>query len=166
MKKLLLPILLLGISLYGNAQEFQVPKDYAFETADDYKPYENDVVKCADWLVETPMFQNPSKRKEASAFLLKWVLGSPYVHIEINPEIVTFAGTSPDLLMVFLGGWAKYSIESRAYDDKVAGNVAGLESVIEFYDTNKGLLPKDKSVEKYMKMHKKGTLKEFVEKKV
>jgi hypothetical protein len=112
------------------------------------------------------MFQNPSKRKEASAFLLKWVTGSPYVHIEISPEIVSFAGTSPDLLMIFLGGWAKHSIESEAYDDKVTGNVAGLESAIEFYDTNKGLLPKDKSVEKYMKMQKKGTLKEFVEKKV
>jgi hypothetical protein len=166
MKKLLLPILFLGLTIYAKAQEFQVPKDYAFESVDDYKPYENDVVQCVDWLVDTPMFQNPSKRKEASAFLLKWVMGSPYVHIEISPEIVSFAGTSPDLLMVFLGGWAKYSIESGAYDDKVAGNLAGLESVIEFYETNKGVIPKDKNVEKYIKMKKKGALRDFVEKKV
>jgi hypothetical protein len=79
---------------------------------------------------------------------------------------VSFAGTSPDLLMVFLGGWAKHSIESEAYDDKVAGNLAGLESVIEFYETNKGVIPKDKNVEKYIKMKKKGALRDFVEKKV
>jgi hypothetical protein len=166
MKKLLPSHFAFRNSIFVKAQEFQVPKDYAFESVDDYKPYENEVVKCVDWLVDTPMFQNPPKRKQASAFLLKWVMGSPYVHIEISPEIVSFAGTSPDLLMVFLGGWAKHSIESEAYNDKVAGNVAGLESVMEFYETNKGLIPKDKSVEKYMKMKKKGTLRDFVEKKV
>ena len=160
---------LISIILFSSiafAQEFQVPKNYTLETADDYKPLEKDVLKCVDWLIETPMYQNPSKRKEASALLLKWLMGSPYVHIEINPEIVNFAGSSPELLLAFMGGWAKYSIESENFDDKTGGNLAGLESVIEFYETNKGVLPKDKNVEKYAKMQKKGSLRQYVEKKI
>ena len=154
------------VSTTAFSQEFHVPDNYSFETAEDYKPYEKDVLNCVDWLIEMPMFQNPAKRKEASAFLLKWLMGSPYVHIEINPEIVTFAGSSPELLLAFMGGWAKYSIESENFDDKAGGNLAGLESVIEFYETNKGVLPKDKGVEKYAKMKKKGTLKQYVEKTI
>jgi hypothetical protein len=93
-------------------------------------------------------------------------MGSPDVHIQINPKIVTFMNTSPDLLMIFMGGWAKHSIETKAYDDKVAGSLAGLESVVEYYDKNKSFIPKDKSVEKYVKMKQKGTLQKYVEENV
>lgn len=148
------------------AQVFQVPEDYRFEVAEDYAQYESDIVKCVAWLVETPMYQDPAKRKEASAFLLKWIMGSPTLKIVINPDIVTFTGSSPELLLVFMGGWAKYAIETEQFDDKVGGNLAGLESVVQFYETNKGVLAKDKSVEKYGKMKKKGKLKEYVDNKI
>jgi hypothetical protein len=166
MKKLLLAVALSPMAALLWAQDFQVPEDYVFEKAEDYKPYEDDVVGCVDWLVETPLFQNPSKREKANALLLKWLMGSPYVHIEINPVIVSFAGTSPDMLMVFMGGWARHSITTKEYEDKVAGNVAGLEAVIGFYNTNKGLLPRDKNIEKYAKLKKKDKLREFVEKQL
>ena len=91
-------------------------------------------------------------------------MGSPYVHIEIKPEIVTFMGTAPELLLMFMGGWAKYSIETEDYNNKTAGSLAGIEMVINFYEKNKSFLPKDKNVESYIKMKKKGTLKEYVEK--
>lgn len=145
-----------------SAQDFNVPKDYAFETADDYKPYEDDIVSCVEWLIETPVYQYTDKRKSANAFLLKWLTGSPYVHIEINPEIVTFLNTSPDLLIIFMGGWARYSITTENYDDKINGNIKGIEAVSSFYNQNKGIIPKDKNVEKYIKLQKKGKLKTFV----
>ena len=73
-------------------------------------------------------------------------------------------GTSPDLLMIFLGGWAKYSLESKEFDNNIAGSLAGIESVIVFYVQNKDLLPKDKHIEKYIKMKNKGTLKDYIKK--
>jgi hypothetical protein len=166
MKKLLILLVVTGLSYSSLAQDFQVPKDYAFKTAEDYAPYENDIVNCVNWLIETPANEYAAKRKEASAFLLQWLMGSPDVHIQINPKIVTFMNTSPDLLMIFMGGWAKHSIETKAYDDKVAGSLAGLESVVEYYDKNKSFIPKDKSVEKYVKMKQKGTLQKYVEENV
>jgi len=73
-------------------------------------------------------------------------------------------GTSPDLLMIFMGGWAKYSLESKDFKNKNSGSMAGIESVIEFYTKNKDFMPKDKNIEKYIKMKDKGTLKEYIEK--
>ena len=164
MKTITLALILITISLGLFSQDFEVPKNYHFDKAEDYAPYEQDVVKAFDWLMQTPINEQSAKRKEVNAFLLIWLTGSPNVKIEMKPEIVTFMGSSPDLLMAFMGGWAKYSLQSKDFDNKIANNLAGIESVIELYTRNKSVLPKNKNVEKYIKMKDKGTLKKYVEK--
>ena len=164
MKKLTFTVLFAVLTLGLIAQDFVVPQNYKFDKAEDYALYEQDVINCVDWLLKTPLNKESEKRKDASAFLLKWITGSPYVHLEIKQEILTFMSSSPDLLMVFLGGWTKYSLETKDYDDKVAGNLAGINSVIEFYSKNKEYMKKDKNVEKYIKMKEKGKLEDFIKK--
>jgi len=146
------------------AQDFEVPRNYKLEKPEDYARYEQDVLKGYEWLMNTPHHQQADKRKSVNAFLLTWMSGSPDVHLEIQPAIVTFVETSPDLLMMFLGGWTKYALESRDFDNKVAGSLAGIESVIAYYSKNKGSMAKDKNVEKYLKMKSKGKLKDYIEK--
>lgn len=148
------------------SQNFEVPQNYKLEKAEDYAPYENDVIKCIDWLRETPLLAEPLMRREANTFLLKWLTGSPYVHLEIKESVVNFLSTSPDLLMIFLGGWAKYSLETKDYDNKLEGSIAGIESVIYFYTKNRENLPRDKNVEKYIKKQKQGKLRAYLENKV
>jgi hypothetical protein len=164
MKTITLTLILTVISLQLFSQDFEVPKNYKLDKAEDYATYEPDVVKCFDWLMKTPVNEQAAKRKEANAFLIKWLSGSPSVSLEIKQEIVTFMGSSPDLFMIFMGGWAKYALESKDYKNKIAGNLAGIESVIEFYKKNKDFVPKDKNIEKYIEMKDKGTLKGFIEK--
>jgi hypothetical protein len=164
MKTIILSILLSTASFSLFSQGFEVPKNYKFEKAEDYAPYEQDVIKCIDWLMKSPANEAPSKRKEANAFLLVWLIGSPNVHIDINQEIATFTGGNPALLMIFMGGWAKYSLETKAFDDKIGGSKAGIESVMAFYQSNQKVIAKDKNVEKYIKMKEKGTLDAYIEK--
>jgi len=164
MKKIAFSIILCVISLSLFSQDFNIPKDYKLVKVEDYALYENDIISCVDWLMNTPLDENLNKRKEANAFLIKWLSGSPNVHIEIKQEIVTFMSTSPDLLMIFMGGWAKYSIKTKDYNNNVEGSMAGIESVIAFYTKNKKLLKKDRKIEKYIKRQKKGTLKKYIEK--
>jgi hypothetical protein len=59
-----------------------VPKAYAFETAYDYKAHESYVVTCVDWLVDIPMFQNPSKRRESQYLSAEVEDGKPAKSIE------------------------------------------------------------------------------------
>ena len=163
MKTIALTLILTSISVGLFAQNFEVPENYKLVEAEDYAPYEKDVIKCFDWLMATPVNEQVGKRKKANEFLLKWLSGSPNVHLEIKLEIVSFMQTSPDLLFIFMGGWAKYSLESKDFNNKQAGSLAGLNSVIEYYTKNKAFIPKDKNVEKYLKMKNKGKLKEYVE---
>lgn len=163
MKYIILVLLLTTTSLNLFSQDFEVPQNYVLDKAEDYAPYEDDIVNCIDWLMKTPINEQEAKRQEAEAFLLLWMTGSPNVSIELKLEIISFIETTPDLLMTFMGGWTKYSLETKDFSNKVEGSKAGIESVIEFYTNNRDVLAKDKNVENYIKMKKKGTLDEYIE---
>ncbi len=157
-------LLLAQINLFS--QSFEVPENYEFKTADDYAPYEQEVINCVNWMLSTPMDEQGEKGKSASAFLLKWLVGSPDVIINVNGKIVNFSKNAPELTLIFMGGWAKYSLESRKFDDEEGGNLAGIESVITFYNKNRHIIPEIKEIEKYIKMKDNGTLKKFIKKNV
>ena len=93
---------------------------------------------------------------------MKWLTGAPDVQVEINPDIVTFEKSNPDLLFIFMGGWTKYALESGDFSDKLNGIIRGIESVIDFYQKNRGNLHKDKNVERYIRRKEKGTLEDYI----
>jgi hypothetical protein len=155
-------IVLLLTTAMVYAQECDVPKDYVLEKPEDFAFYESDILKCINWLLNTPVNDQPTKRKEVNAFVLKWISGSPNVTIEMNMKIADFAKPNPELLMIFMCGWTKYSLESRVFNDKVMGNLKGVEAVIDFYTKNKAALEKDKNAEKYIKLKEQGKLEEYI----
>jgi hypothetical protein len=156
----ILTLTILAINVFS--QEFEVPKNYVFSNVEDYSKYEADILKSIDWLTNTPVQSQPEKRKEANAFVIVWLTGSPNVSVEIDSEIVNFMDQNPELLMIFMCGWTKYSLETKDYKNKISGNQKGIEAVIDFYTRNRENLKKDKNVEKYIKMKDKGTLVEYI----
>lgn len=164
MKRLAITLFITTLALGLFAQSLEVPKDYKLKNAEDYEQYEDNIVECVNWLIKTPITKKTATRKNANKFVLEWISGSPKVLVEIQPKIVNFMGSYPDYLLIFMGGWAKYSIENDEYKDKVAGSLAGIEAVIEFYKNNKDDLKKEKHIEKYIKMQQKGTLKDYIKK--
>jgi hypothetical protein len=166
MKKLIGILMLTILAVNVFSQDFEVPKNYEFSNDEDFTKYEADILKSIDWLTNTPIQNQPKKRKEINDFVLVWLTGSPNVSIEIKTEIVNFMDPNPQLLMIFMCGWTKYSIETKDYNNKIIGNQKGIETVIDFYIKNKEYLKKDKNVEKYIKMKDKGTLEEYIIKNV
>ena len=164
MKTITFTILLTLLSFGIFAQDYVVPKNYKLEKVEDYALYEKDVVATYEWLMNTTIQEQAQKRKEANAFLITYLTGSPDIQLEIKLEIITFMDKNPDLLIIYMGGWAVKSIETRDYSNKIEGTKAGIEAVIEFYTKNKAFMQKDKNVEKYIKMKEKGTLDDFIQK--
>ena len=165
LKLILASLFLVSLVLPAAAQEFQVPKNPVYKEAKDYKPYEKDVLACIEWLKKTPLDQQVEKRKQAYAFFIQWLEGAPDVSVVVNEKTASFVADSPDLLIMFMAGWTKLSIENPATkDDQLKGNVAGIKMVIAFYQSNldKGL-KKDKAVEKLIKLDEKGELEKWVE---
>lgn len=164
MKKLFSILMFSVLTFNLVAQEFEVPQNYVLKQKEDFSIYESEVLKGIDWLIQTPIKIQPEKRKEINTFVIAWLTGSPYVSIDIKPEIVSFMKPNADLLMIFMCGWTKYSLETKDYNNKIKGSQKGVEAVIEFYLKNKENLKKDKNVEKYIKLKEEGKLEEYISK--
>jgi hypothetical protein len=164
MKKLFSILMFTILTFNLVAQEFEVPKNYVLKQKEDFSKYEGDVLKGIDWLLQTPINTQTEKRKEINTFIIAWLTGSPDVSIEIKTEIVSFMKPNADLLIVFMCGWTKYSLETKDYKNKIKGNLSGIEAVIEFYVKNKENLKKDKNVEKYIKLKEEGKLEDYISK--
>lgn len=164
MLRSLLMIGLLALSGSAMAQEFNLPPDYALETPDDFEKYKPFVVQGVEYLINSPIDQEPEKRLQVNMFLLQWIGGSPNISIGLQDDIVTFVDCD-ECLMVFMGGWGKYAIEKND-GDIVKGNMAGLESAIRLYKNNRKILGKSEALEKYIRLKDKGELESYVASKV
>ena len=98
-------LLLLSTATALQAQEFEVPQNYVIRTRDDYVKYEKDIIRCFDWLMATPANKESEKRMDAGAFMMKWLSGTPYLTVDVQPKIVNFMDVNPDLLLIFVCGW-------------------------------------------------------------
>ncbi len=166
MKKTLLLIVFVSLCTLLYGQDYPVPSQYKMEAKEDYKPYEPQIRSTIDWYLAQPSAANTPKRQEAAAFLMKWLTGTPDVSINLNMdlglgEIIKKNG---DLLLPFILGWVKYSLDNDHSKDDILGYKAGLETMVAYYNSNKKSLQKDKNVEKYDKLIKKGELEEEVRK--
>ena len=74
---------------------------------------------------------------------------------------MTFGKKNPELLLVFMGDWAKYILQNGYSKDKVQGNLAGIRSAIKVYKAGSGL-KKDKEMEKLIKLDESGSLEGWV----
>jgi len=129
-------------------------------TKEDYAKYEQKVIKDFNWLFETPIGVNPVKRKKTNSFLMQWMSGSPNVSIELSENITTYMDCA-DCLMIFMGGWTKYTLETKKFS-KLDANLIGTENVIEFYTFNKSKIGKNRNIEKFIKLKEKGKLEKYI----
>jgi hypothetical protein len=155
-------ISLLSLICFCAAQEFEVPPDYKFEKKEDYARYEQDVLKCIEYLENIPLDDESALTKDANAFLLKWMTGCPYVKIELNRYVVKLCTENKEFIMLFMGGWTRYTLQHPDSMDSFKGNLAGLESIIKVYQSGRGV-SRDKKIEYIIDVQKEGKLKEWLE---
>ncbi|RPI63924.1 MAG: hypothetical protein EHM44_04160 [Ignavibacteriales bacterium] len=156
---LFLLIILLAIPTL--AQDFEIPNNYKFETKEDFIKYESDILKAIDYLENTSLKENLDKRKSVNAFVMKFLMDSPDLKINIRPFLTDLYDKNTDLLMIFMGGWAKYSINNNYDADEFNGSLFGLKSIIKVYTMGKGV-NEDSDVEDLIEMENEGELEEWL----
>lgn len=161
----LFTIFLLAISLNCMAQLSPVPKSYSLTTPEDYSKHEKDVVNVINWLEQTPWDSKSGERQVANSFFLAWMSGSPAVSVELSDDILMkIMEKNKELMFAYMGGYAKYTLQSRA--DKISFDVnkaklAGFKAVIAKYSTEKKR-SRDKNVEMLAKLNDEGKLENWV----
>lgn len=156
-------VLVLALLVSGLAvgQEFDVPTTFNHKKDGDYAKHASDLIAAVNWLQQTPLSEQKEKRKQVNAFVVQWVEGSPDVAITLYEDIVSFMDCK-DCLTLFMGGWAKYQLETKN-KSQIKGNLAGIESALAFYEKNKTDLGRNRELEKYAKLKEKGKLESEIE---
>ncbi|MFI2744158.1 hypothetical protein ACG2LH_15600 [Zhouia sp. PK063] len=148
-------------------QDFEMPKNIKLEQKSDYIKYEKDVLNAINWLENTSILEQTNKREITSAFVSKWIMGTPTISVGLQAFQMDFTKKNPELLLSFLGGWTRFAIENPSEkDDAIKANIEGLKSLMKVYSANKGKgIKKDNKIEKLMKLSPED-LKEWVRKRV
>lgn len=174
MKKLFL--VAIGLLFAGTAwaQDSIIPLDYANTNTEQYYKFEQNFIDCTNWFIYTPLTQPDSEitRQAIMRFLGTWIEASPTVYIELNEDVMCFCGESPELTMAYLMGYTSTLLDIKkaagtlntpteigsSSEEKLAGSVGGIVMAGKFYEINKENLGRNRNMEKFMKMHKEGTL--------
>ena len=152
---------LILVNTFAVGQNFEVPANYQFNTKDDYSRYEKNIIEATNWLHATPFNEQKEKRQEVSAFVVKWINGSPTVNVEINPTIMDFEEKNPGMLTLYMSGSAKYVLENNYSKDMRAKHKAALKGMIVVYKSGKGI-KKDKKMENLIKSDGEDKLDEWL----
>jgi hypothetical protein len=130
-------------------------------TKEEFIKSEPALLNTIDWLENTPADQETEKRKVQNATFLAWLTNSPTVTITFNEKVMPLSKKNSELLFIFMGGWTRYSLQNAYSKDEVKGSVAGLKSVIRFYQANKSL-KRDKKIDKLIELDTNNKLEEWV----
>ncbi|MET4105317.1 hypothetical protein [Hymenobacter sp. UYP22] len=156
--------LLLTASATQAQTSYKAPTGYSFQTADDYAEYEPQVIAAVNWLEKTPMNQQAALRKETDQFLFQWISGSSSVSVQLQKYVADLAGQDSELLMLFMGGWARYQLQHPETKDPAVLNTEGIRTMLRAYQT--GGFKKNKQLDELVKLDSKGTLAEWVKKQL
>ncbi|MXV52520.1 hypothetical protein GS399_16210 [Pedobacter sp. HMF7647] len=136
-------IVLLFLTRAAFSQDLVVPQNYKFKTKEDFLRYQPDVIKCINWLAETPRNQKQQKRKEAEDFSVSWIYKCPYVSVFLEQYVMKISAKNPDLVLSFLFGFTKYTLEHPEEKSLLTLNMAGLTNLLNDYEINKSTLTQD-----------------------
>lgn len=159
---LLIYCLLAGCILSG--QDFSVPGPDALRTKADYPRYQETFLKSVDWLLEQDL--DAEGRASVNAFVLAWISGTDAFHIELKSYVMNLTKRNPDLLMIFLGSWAKRELEGSAPQaDLFLANYKALEALLGFYQKSQAK-QKDPNIERLLKRRARGRLSNWLRQKI
>ncbi|MDB5121718.1 MAG: hypothetical protein JWN56_2936 [Sphingobacteriales bacterium] len=144
------------------AQEPLVPVNYTLQSANDYRQYEPNVLASIQWLHNTPRSIETAKRKQVEDFLLKWIYGTPYLKVVIEPYAMKLSGNNADLLLSFIFGYTEFKLKNVTESDALVANVAGIQFLIEDYTVNISSFKKDAAIDKVIALQSSGKLAEWI----
>lgn len=162
MSKVVSALMLMVFVLGVNAQTMEGSKfttpDYEFTTPESCEPYNHNIMECVNWLENVSPNIFKEEQVKAKQFLIEWSTLSSDVQIVMDEKIVTFINSSPDMIIYYIGGWARKSILTKNKLLKSDYAYAGLQSVINYYKRYNKLVNYDANIEKLIQLEEQGGL--------
>jgi hypothetical protein len=152
------------ITLNAQSKPFELPANYPPTEKSEYIKFKADFLNGIKWLEETPFNEQGKSRKKANAFIVEYLTNSPDISVAIDGTALKVADKNSDLLVIYMGGYARLAFESqKGKQDQTQCVTAALKSIIKYYKANidKGL-KKDKNILKLIAADEQGELEKWI----
>ena len=150
----------------------EIPPQFNPEVAADYAPYEASILQIINYTEKHRTDKNNIPQKEAIAFAIQWLAGSPNVKITIEEPFImpilkhkklTYGN---EMLIQYMFGMTKIVLENKEKMlSETAIQTAGISTLVDFYkDLNSK--PRVKRLRKYKRLERRNKLEKWVGKKL
>ncbi|MBK0380749.1 hypothetical protein [Mucilaginibacter segetis] len=154
-------MLLLITCIKASAQNIDIPKNYHFNSDEDYARYEPEIIKIADWMNQMPWTAQPKKREAATQFFLSWVKGTPAVTVRLTESVMLLSDRNPELGFTYMAQYSKYALQHKADFDVNKATLVALRAMMAKYSTEP-TKRKDFDVDRLIQRDKEGKLEDWV----
>lgn len=148
---------------FATAQEITIP-EVTYRSESDYAAQNDKVIEVVDHLRRFPADVYASRRKEAVAYLVQWLTGTPDVTVSLHEFAAPYLGYG-ESMAIFMGRYAQLDLQDPEADE-YEKNVTALESVAEYYLDNTDIFGRDKQLDKLVKLQEKDKLGKLVAKEL
>lgn len=155
MKKVILLLILLFVSIQFHAQDFNKLKDLKLVKLEDYKKAEPEILKLTNFLYNTPVKPETDNRTLAMAYIIQWMTGTDYT-FNIGERDVKLTKGTPDLLAMYMAALTKVAIsnpDKKLSDDELYD--AASKVLAEYCSKKENKLKPSKTLKKIIKKMKK-----------
>lgn len=143
------------------AQIPEIPAEYEWSVAEDYRNAEPHIEKCLKWLCATPLGEHVALRSEANAYVLTWLSGTPDYTIEVPSYFIELIGENKELLYSYIHGAAYYLMNHKTAKNPDKIDLEACKIVCELMLSSEKY-SKDRDFKSMLKSYKKGKLEAFL----
>lgn len=145
-------MLLLIVFMPLMSQDFNKIKSINFNDSTDYRNAESEVLECALFLLDTPILEQGDNTIIATAFITKWMEGTPDFMFSISEEATEAFSDNYGYFALYLSALAEYALKNRAKENwQESAESYSLRRILGFYEKNYENLKKNKYLEKKLK---------------
>lgn len=150
-----------GIIWDNEIKEFMLQDKKILLTPESYKATENELFVSLDYLLNFTAFEEDENRKKASQFIFEWIGGAPHVDVLVTDKLVPYV-TYGEAFVVYLASNARFQIEHPSETDAWKAPLVATQTVIQYYQNNKGYYGKSREIYRLLKLQRQNKLVDFV----
>ncbi len=182
MKKIVIALFASLFVLGAHAQDdAMIPLNYANTPQEEVYKYEGNVMRCYQWLQDTPLDKMQFERKIVTEFAFGWVLITPSIYIELVTNAVEFLNDADEnMTSIYLCGYANYLLDKKkaegilntptvigtTREEVINATEYAIDACLQFYEKNRESYQRIPGLESFKKMKKKGTFEEYISSQV
>lgn len=167
MRLLLTSFFLLLIYMSGTAQTVG---SLSWETIDEFKAEEPNIIKNIVWLENNPIATEQNDTKALSEYIISWLSNTPYLKVVLDGVFLESLMNNKKFRyaekfkVTYLFGKSLYIIQHQDNPDEVKASTRGVEGMVTLYKELQLADPslRNSTLEKYVRLNQKGKLEAYV----